>query len=347
MPKIDKCIYCHEVKPLSREDCLPRGLGKFMGDSYLDNKICITCNNGFQIFEGPFLQNSPIGLIRHLLGIEGRSKHKLHNPFQEGSYGTAPIELMALSPEKDYEIILEPDRGTNHGREARQIIFRDTQGKTHNVLITDKMKTSDDLRKELKRRDLQDAHPFRFFFSEEEYEWMLSLIKPLFPTINFGKITKAKEGQVFDCTFTSEVEQFVYRCIAKIAFHYFLKQYDSIFTGFEEEFALIKEFICHGGSHENFVSFIRIDKPEPCERIGHQIIVSFNEGLIISEVCIFKGVFTPPLLWRVTIGDSPLKGIVILSKGNNYWYYENGKQNAFDGEVKEIHFPYLLRNKIS
>lgn len=342
------CIYCNEIKQLSKEDFLPRGFGKFKGISALSDKICIQCNNRFQVFEGPFLQNSMIGFLRYVNGIDGRSKHDIHNPFQNRSYGIPPIKVTSKYPGEDYEVVIEIDKGTRHGREAKQLILKDVDGSTHNILLTDSIKTSDDLRSELERLNLIDAQPYRMFYSDAEAEWAKGLLKDIYPNIRFGESVKtSKDGDIINYTGKTEIDYSKdCRCISKIAFHYLLKHYP-FFSGFEPEFSAIKNFIYSGGNPINFVASFNLESQNSSGKLGHIIAIDFVNGKIVVYIRLFWGIENSTALQIVNIGDNPLKNIILPMSGHFYSYYRIEDRDEFDGEIENISFPNLLQLLIS
>ena len=109
----------------------------------------------------------------------------------------------------------------------------------------------------------------------------------------------------FVATFT--VNSAYCRAIAKIGFHYFLKHFTQ-FTGFEEEFEGIKEFIMEGNGSDRFV------KEVPGSYV-HGLAVHKNEKNIRAMLHFFVGHrIAPARYYEVYIGSNPER--LIYPKGH-------------------------------
>lgn len=166
------CIYCRENKALSGEHYLPACLGKFLNFEQLYNKICSNCNGKLGQLEEQFCRCGPEAFLRIVVGVKGRKHHKRVNPFYRGSSGLKPIIIESQHPKLDCSIFCEIEKGGKTGHPAKQIIIRDLSGKHHSVLITEKIKTPDDLMRELKERGLENSTFVECWTLDEEREQM-------------------------------------------------------------------------------------------------------------------------------------------------------------------------------
>ncbi len=68
-----KCVYCSVNPPGNSEHVFCAGLG---GENIFMNSVCNNCNTRFSPLERELLQNSPIGFMRSVEGIEGHRRNK-------------------------------------------------------------------------------------------------------------------------------------------------------------------------------------------------------------------------------------------------------------------------------
>ena len=62
-----KCIYCGREGKMSRDDYLPRSLGKFKGYELLSGRICHACNNCFSEIYEQFCRRGTEAIIRDMV----------------------------------------------------------------------------------------------------------------------------------------------------------------------------------------------------------------------------------------------------------------------------------------
>src|SRR3989338_8667195 len=149
-----KCIYCGSGGPFADEHALSRCLGEFRGFPHLLDRICADCNGDIGKMEEQIGRSGPEAYLRKYLNIEGRATHDKVNPFHRGSAGAKPIDVMARLPESDVNILWEINEGQNTVREVRQIVFIDKNRKSFPIRIHEWMKTTDQLREEIKKQGL-------------------------------------------------------------------------------------------------------------------------------------------------------------------------------------------------
>ena len=130
----------------------------------------------------------------------------------------------------------------------------------------------------------------------------------------------------FVATFT--VNDRYFRAVAKIAFHYFLKHFRQ-FTGLEQEFEGIKEFIMKGGDSDRFVrqvpgSFVcGLGHRVTTDKWGHIVAVDKTEKNIRAMLHFFVGPgIAPDRYYEVRIGENPERIIYPQGIGHQFVYFD-------------------------
>ena len=172
-----ECIYCGKRDSISSEHYLPVCLGRFRNLEPLQDKLCSKCNSKIGLLEEQFCRCGPEAFFRILFGIKGRSHHKKPSPFYRGSAGGKYIVTTTKHPTRDCDIYCEMEEGSENTFPARQVIFEDQEGKLHPILITDSMKTSDDLEKAIQKKGIVNGKPVECWTaSPDEQGWIEELL---------------------------------------------------------------------------------------------------------------------------------------------------------------------------
>lgn len=336
---MSKCIYCGQAEADSPEHYMPACMGAFRNYECLLDKVCRDCNNhiGRQL-EEQFCRCGPEAYIRIIKGIKGRSGQKKPSPFYRGSAGGKRITVETKHPLSDYIVLCEI---AEEGEEptfcpARQIIVADEKGQCHNILITEQIREPEDLIKELEARKLTGRKFIECWTKGPEDKQLFERLCEGFNVkINWFEdgLDVPKERSRFRIIFT--VNDRYFRAIAKIGFHYFLKQSPQ-FTGLEEEFRGIKNFIMHGGDQDKWV------------KEGKQFVLNFAQGLttdkyihiiaidksyrhIIARLQFFVGPNYVPPPYEVFIGDNPGRIYYREHVGHQFVYFAERDKEGYWG----------------
>ena len=175
------CIYCNSDGPFGRreEHTLPRGFGEFKDAPFLKGRVCLECNNEIGRFEEQLCRSGVEAFFREYLGIEGRRSHQRVNPFLRGSSGAEPIDFVAHHSQVGCEVLWELNPGERTVREVRQVILIPEKGHSKALRIRDWMKTSDQLKAEIKKLSLGKLKEIRYFAADDELDSVKSIVQPL------------------------------------------------------------------------------------------------------------------------------------------------------------------------
>lgn len=340
---MSRCIYCNENEANSGEHYLPACLGKFQHYEQLFDRLCDKCNHTIGLLDEQFCRCGPEAFFRMILGIKGRKHHKKVNPVYRGSAGGRRIVIEADHPKLDCKIFCEIEEGSVNAFPARQVIVIDSNKEYHSILITENMRDSADLEKELKNRELLDSTIIECWTSPEEDDWIKNLCKGLDCQINWGDDIQYQINGETRLVATFTVNDKYFRAIAKIAFHYFLKYFNQ-FSGDEKEFDGIKQFIKFGGNSDNWVrqvngSFIAGLNPgfTTTDRYCHIIAVDKNEKIIRAMLHFFIGPKgAPPHYYEVLIGRNPERIIFPQRIGHQYVYFDELDKDGYCGRMDPL-----------
>ena len=336
------CSYCHKRAQMSREHYLPRCLGSFGNYEPLKDKICEECNSKISVLDEQFCRCGPEAFFRIYLDIGGRKDYEKSLAFYRGSAGGKRIEMKTKHPILDCDIYCEVIPGTEKTEPARQIILEDQDGKFHSILISDNMKEPDDLRKELRSRGIRKVKFVECWGSVNKQNLMEKLCSVFGGKINWSSTTPYQDTRKQLHVTTISVTDKYFRAVAKIAFHYFLKQFPH-FTGFEDELADIKEFIMKGGDQDRWVQQLRGSFVEQLrngmttENYCHLLGIEKNQNEIRCRLQFFVGPTGVFYYYEVFVGRNPEKIIYPERIGHQFVYFNEPDQEGYIGRMDSMH----------
>src|ERR1700719_1268157 len=183
MAPANHCIYC--PKPAdSLEHPLAAAFGEFEGAPYLQDRICMECNNKLGLLDEQLSRCGPEAFLRRVYGVQGRSTHEEVNPFYRRSAGGDRLEMKAKDQNLGIEGLLECENGTY--RQLRQLVFVQKSGETRHLPIREGT-TPEQLRISVKDLGLAQPCDFYIFCDPEERAWVERLIKETSPQVTFGE----------------------------------------------------------------------------------------------------------------------------------------------------------------
>jgi hypothetical protein len=324
---------------------LPRCLGSFRDYDTLDDKICRPCNNSFTQLEEQFCRSSPEAFFRQMLGIRGRKSHVTISPFLRGSAGTQPLVMKGKLPGEDFEILWQLNKGSKNIDYVTQIVLFIDERNTHIILIPDDMKDPAQLRERIKeagqRLGVERFKEARIFAPESETERIKHLLSGLKFDSDVDWSRSPEKGKIETET-VSTVTANYFRALAKIGFHYFLKQMPH-FRGSEPAFANIRSFIKQGGlaDVECFISLTsrqissELTKGYRPENYCHLLLTGVNYHSFLTKLQFFLGPEYLPPVYLVYLGDNPSLIQHREAHTHAFVYYENGSQDGYDGYITE------------
>ncbi len=338
-----KCIYCGLELALSREHPLPRCLGNFRGYETLDDRVCAACNNSFKQIEEQFCRSSPEAFFRERLAIKGRKRGEKVSPFHRGSAGAPPLMMKGKVPGEDFEILWKFNPGTGNIDYMRQLILFTEKGDIEIIVIPDDMKVPEQLQEKVKeageKLGVKRFKEARIFAPESEIDLLNYLLSNLQHDSKIEWSKSPEKGTVPTET-TVTVTSRYFRALAKIGFHYFLKQMDR-FHGSEEIFADIRDFITQGkiGAVDKFVQSsaaqisTEVANGKRPENYCHLLVAGVNHKWLISKLQFFLGPDFLAPVYVIKVGENPSPIYYREVHSHAFVYYENGPQDGYDGIV--------------
>jgi hypothetical protein len=335
---IGDCIYGHKNVELSGEHYLPRCLGRFRGFEMLNDRVCVSCNNSFGQLEEQFCRTGPEAFFRYRAGVEGYKHHEKVNPFRRGSAGAERMRLEGKFPGEEFDVLWEPNKGAETIDYMTQIILFTDSGTFH-IPIPDNMTDPSQLKAEFEKLGITFAKEARILAPESEIPRIESLLAGMKHEGSIEWQRSPEKGTIYGVTMANVTGKY-FRALAKIAFHYFLKQTNR-FRGDEDAFADIRQFITHGGDYTQFVKSdlnqIVWQGPDgygPANYV-HFIAARVNEKRIWSHLQFFlRGDYEAPV-HTINLGVNPSSVIYDETYGHSFEYYESREQDGYDGVMKE------------
>ncbi len=330
------CIYCNSTGPFSDEHALPACLGEFRGFPLLQNRICSECNNRkIGNCEQQFCRCGPEAFFRTFFGVEGREHHDKVNVYRRGSFGGKPIDFIGIHPTLGIPILYEKISGTDKVGIVSQIVIKDEHGNTFPIRLQKRMKSTEDVRSEIKKIIQGKIIEMRVLPDDDEVEWVKEPLK------GFGGDFKWEEPleihSISNPVAEVKVSTPYFRAVAKIGFHYFLSTCDKV-NGSETEFDEIRDFIIAGVERGQFVtqedtSLLLAPPNAVPSRRSHILTAEVFKGSLSARMQFFIGPGFVPLTYRVLLSKTPRLTPSDFASGHIFAYFEDGKQGKFSGEV--------------
>lgn len=340
------CIYCGKTDVMSKEHILPACLGTFRGDKRLRDRVCQSCNGRIGALEDQFCHTGEAGLFRRITDVHGRKRGTKVSPFERGSAGAPPIEIRFRDPaESDaFEVLWEPIPGMRALKPVRQVIVRDNEtGKVHQVPLPMRGGSAGYVRRHLREEECAtDLKALKVYGEMEEYRQLERMMKAL-GARKVRRSFRTRAPVNVSVVMRSTITDKYCRTIAKIVFHYFLREFPR-FRGDESAFAPIRSFIIEGGKVRDFVEMgddaITHDMSPGVSpsRWLHVVRVDKQYIAIRGKVSFFLGPgYTPPT-WSVNIGQNPERVATPDPEGigHQFVYLGSDAQEGYDGETEEL-----------
>ncbi len=329
------CIYCNISRPYSEEHPLPACLGEFRNFPLLLEQVCNVCNHKIGKSEQQFCRCGPEAFFRTIYGVEGREHHDKVNVYKRGSFGGKPIDFIGINPALGLPILYEKIPQSNKVRIISQIIVIDVKGGVFPIRLQKWMKSTEDVRNEIKKHTLEKMDCIRVIPEDDEVEWVQELLKgfggnfkwekPLEPHTVANPVAEVKVTTPF------------FQAIAKIGFHYFLAVCKDI-RGDEDEFSEIRNFIINGIEKSELVTQedkqIIFGPPNAVpNRLSHVLSAETFDKVLYARMQLFIGPDCIPLTYRIVLSQSPVKTPPEFASGHVFVYFEDGKHGKYSGEA--------------
>jgi len=248
-------------------------------------------------------------------------------------------------PGEDFEILWQLNKGSKNIDYVTQIVLFMDGGNTHIIPIPDDMKDPAQLRARIKeagqKLGVEKFNEARIFAPESEIERIHHLLSGLKFDSDVAWSKSPEKGKI-DTETVSTVTANYFRALAKIGFHYFLKQMPH-FRGSEPAFADIQSFIKQGelAEVERFISLTPkqissdITKGYRPENYCHLLLTGVNYHSFLTKLQFFLGPDYSPPVYLIYLGKNPSLVQHREAHSHAFVYYENGPQDGYDGYVTE------------
>jgi hypothetical protein len=294
------------------------------------------CRSGFE------------ALFRKHLGIKGRTKHKdKPNPFQVGAYGAHRISLRGSSDTIGTTVELEL---TESGAEVLpHIKFFAADDSEHIIVIREEMREPAQLRAAFDALGIKRAKRAFVCGPVEKVEVLKHLLTGL-KIDETGDWTIQQNLTFRDNLITISVTEKYFRCLAKIGFHYFLHRFPE-FTGSEECFGPIRDFIMIDGDLSRCNEFVSIISPDAVANMlrtykknvwGHALTAHIHYLSFSAVVQTFGSAENLALAYCVKLGPNPSRIITPRRYAGSFFAITpKDRRKIYDGSLVEA--PPLAR----
>lgn len=332
------CIYCPNPAD-SIEHPLIAALGEFDGAPELENRLCTKCNNEtLGRLDEQYVRCGPEAFLRRHYGIRGRSQHSEVNPFYRGSAGGHRLEMLAYDEILGAHVLMEGENGQY--RHLRQFIITDAEGSVHHLPVREDADPRL-LREQYESLNIVDPRDIRMVAALDETERMHAIAREIWPSTTAGEM--APLSTVYNgAVTTTTVNTRYFRAVAKMAFHYFLTQFQE-FSGAEPLFANLRQFILSDDtptervndfiSRRNHPLIVEMLAPgaRPAGWRAHILAAEVKRGECLGHVQAFLTQDWQPLIYTVRLGQ-PIAA-PDRAAAHRYVYYPNGPQGRYVGEA--------------
>lgn len=322
-----KCIYCLEDKPDSyfkkTEHILPQSFGKFKDNLTLNKIVCDACNEYFgnnlenslgrDTFEGMERFDHGIKKSREFksTGKKSRFEIKIDEGPCKGAYAYREYS------EREGRIIIKP---------IPQLGFKKLNCNDCEYFPLDKLPAKEYLENNFDMKAKKSILALGCNWGDAQKHLAERGIS--IPSNPDGEGYPSQNSTDWGCEVTGQIDQIIFRAIAKIAFNYLTFYAGSEFV-FNSSFNPIRRYI-RFGEKQSYPFVVIIDKPilgdEPIEgprRLGHLIILdlSLSKTSFISKVSLFNHTIYSVVLAKDYNGE-------VCRRGNFF--------NIADNEIYEL-----------
>lgn len=326
MHPMSKCIYslinqekCERYAN-SEEHVLPRALGNFKDYPSLNGKLCSKCNNALGKLDEILVRSNIIACLRTTHGVQGRSTHRKTNSFYERSHGHSPPTVYGQA-EGDTPFRLEVLEN-NRAQPLRVLKVDDEEIPIPEHAFKPPESLNEFVHFHTKRHPNSGVPEITYSEYDSEFREVLQKVY----ADNLKHISTKPDPFLGDYATvgisSSEVSQEVYRAITKIGFHFFLWAYPDSFSGCEEYFDEIKQYIWNGSESLNPVNVRPSDPIVPLEpelqlfqpSYVHILEAGFDRGRFFVSVRLFSD-STSEITYHLKTG----RGVEIVCSSIKWW----------------------------
>jgi hypothetical protein len=344
------CIYCGKSEDLCEAHIVPESLGKFKNLPKQKKLICSKCDHEIGKAEEQLAKSGVEAIFRANLDIKGKKKHKPSSPFRRRHAGQGPIELKTKFPDTDYEVLVEPLGDGKNVQPLPQLVLSDSKGNYDLIRLSNpKEVTGEYLKNAVDKLSLEKGQlrVETVGMTNDEIDYIFNLLKDIVRFINEEPPSSPKKRYYPKVAVHGPVtvDTRYFRSIAKIGFHYFL-QYTKCFSGREDCFAPLKQFIRHGkGKIEQFILQQRGNLVSDLnyglrpKYYGHFIIGDFRKNTATAYVQFFIGRDSNPPYYKITLATNcfhiKLEDEIF---GHFFSYYPPDNRSKHTGEIQRLGF---------
>ncbi len=212
----------------------------------------------------------------------------------------------------------------------------------HPLPILEGMTEPNHLLRTLRDQKLENCQVVRVFATIEEKERVSRVISRLSEVSEITWSATNWQTQRIPLRVIVQVTDKHFRAIAKIGFHYTLKQFPDL-AGNEPEFRLLREFIRCGGNESGFVTqrkdqfvvnFLRGERPKYWM---HILSAERTADRIISLCQFFAGPHCLPPSYEVSIGRDPARiARPRESRAHHFVYLGEESPEGYDGVMADF-----------
>ncbi len=250
--------------------------------------------------------------------------------------------MVGKAPGGDFDILWEVEVGTQNVFPARQVIIQGLDGVMRAFPILDWMTESDHLLEVLRDRKLEGCTLISVYAKPDERERVSRVVSCLGDASKVTWSLTNWQPQRIPLQVTVQVTDKYFRAVAKIGFHYTLKQFPDL-VGNEPEFKLLRQFIRSGGDESPFVRERR-DQFVVNFRLGlwptrwmHILTVERTTNQIISRCQFFAGPHSLPPGYEVFIGHNPARIARPTEKcAHGFVYLDEETTEGYDGIMENL-----------
>lgn len=359
------CIYCDKSAD-SKEHWIPRWLGTYRGADTLLDRLCGACNKRLgDALDAAMARTGPEAIERYRRGMKGRHDRRV-NPFRFKTQGaTPPTIFTSESPGFEAKLLMEDKAasGIPNPVPIPQVLVRDGDGKQHSVPLPpeglEDERAGPWLKKAIEERGLAgcridglicetaDTVIGDINVGGELPMWIRKALLHVFPNPGGFQHYTPTGGQPTSNHVEVQIEISVdyARAVAKLAFHYVLKQLPKL-DGRAPAFDPLRRFIFEGeGDHKAFVDFTppsfligRGERPAD----GHFLLLTTSHETIKVFIASFvHSPYSPPAM-SVALGPPPGEMAKRPVMGHQLRLFDEGPEDGYDGQLVSVKTLYLL-----
>jgi hypothetical protein len=292
MPASTDCIYCGAPVDLSAgqgDHVIPDRWGEFR-EAPTFRGICKKCHGEIDKSIEQLIRCGPESLLSQIVGPQSKRSRRRSKGIETGAHGAPPPK--STISHGDHYAIVERTSDPATVEAVDQLVVTDLAGNERQIKLVPDLRP-EQLQARLQEIGVSELVNARLQCDDKNWDCYRAMIESLWPHLQITELPSLDAGiHRLPGRITFTITDRYFRAVAKVAFHYYLLHTLRGFTGHEDNFAELRDFILNGGDPSHFfmttprLPFANVERTS---QWSHVLMVNESTSPIIAYVHFFSG----------------------------------------------------------